>query len=233
MSSKHHQNVESSDMSFHNFYKDDTLASPTTTPSLATDENSGNLSSPTNNGNGASPYISVATSGTKTDSRNNGNGENKETSSNPATRQGSLSKTLDFIHNLSGEDAMSEIENVYDDYDSELQESFCCNYWFCNKCCPCIDFSFLCMIFDPMGTFRTGWNIIVTIVLLYTCIEIPYTLSFEIELTLSHWSGIVAFSIDIFLLIDIIINFRTAYFENLDNLRLVKNPKKIAKKFRL
>ena len=89
---------------------------------------------------------------------------------------------------------------------------------------------FVFRIMNPMGTFRNFWNFIVTFLLLYTCLEIPYTLAFNINLTLNHWSGILAFSIDISLLVDIIINFRTAYFDNYDSLVLITDPKKIAKK---
>ena len=88
-------------------------------------------------------------------------------------------------------------------------------------------------IMNPVGSFRSGWDIVVTIVLVYTCIEIPYTLAFEIELTLTHWSGILAFVIDVFLLCDVTINFRTAYFDNYDNIHLITNPKKIAKQLSL
>ena len=83
-------------------------------------------------------------------------------------------------------------------------------------------------VFNPVGPCRIGWDFIVTIVLLYTCIEIPYTLAFGIDLSLTHWSGQVAFGIDIFLLLDVCVHFRTAYFDSYDNLHLITSPKRIA-----
>ena len=41
----------------------------------------------------------------------------------------------------------------------------------------------------------------------------------------------MAFAIDIFLCIDIVINFRTAYFDEFDPLQLITSPKYIAKKY--
>ena len=92
------------------------------------------------------------------------------------------------------------------------------------QCLACIP------IMNPMGTFRSIWNVIVTIVILYTCIEIPYTIAFDITLSLQETTGRLALASDMLLLTDIIINFRTAYFDNYDNLHLVTNPKKIAKR---
>ena len=85
-------------------------------------------------------------------------------------------------------------------------------------------------ILNPVGSFRNGWNVIVSTILLYTCIEIPFTLAFDITLSLDHWTGVFAFCSDLFLLSDIIINFRTSYFDNYDSLRLVTDPQKIAKR---
>eukprot|EP01083_Nonionella_stella_P000797 2284_1 len=86
-------------------------------------------------------------------------------------------------------------------------------------------------ILHPVGPLRCSWDAIVMIMLVYTSIEIPYTLAFEIDLTLDDTFGIIAFSIDLILCIDIIFNFRTAYFDKFDTLKLIINPTIIAKKY--
>lgn len=87
------------------------------------------------------------------------------------------------------------------------------------------------MIIHPIGPFRCAWDLFVMLALTYTCIEVPITLAWDIELKLSDWSGLTALVIDIFLLTDIVINFRTAYFDDYDELHLIIAPKKIAKQF--
>lgn len=108
--------------------------------------------------------------------------------------------------------------------------------WNCCECC--YDFwNFLqtlnqmLPIFNPIGPFRICWDFCVTITLFYICIAVPYTLAFGIDWTLDEWSGIVAFIIDIFLLCDIMVNFRTAFFDSFDRLQLITSPTRIAKRF--
>eukprot|EP01084_Bolivina_argentea_P229908 387922_1 len=84
----------------------------------------------------------------------------------------------------------------------------------------------------PFGPFRCSWDVLVMIMLIYTSLEIPFTVGFGITLELHgkyNKFGIIALLIDICLLIDIIFNFRTAYFDKYDDLRLITNPTKIAK----
>ena len=88
------------------------------------------------------------------------------------------------------------------------------------------------------------WDLVVLIVLIITCIEVlsfscfsaicawirvfrqyvsillsnhqvPYTLGFNIDLTLDMPFGVVSLLIDCFLLVDVAVNFRTAYFDSL------------------
>lgn len=92
------------------------------------------------------------------------------------------------------------------------------------KCCDNLP------ILNPIGRVRISWDLFVTILLLYTCMEIPFTLAFEITLTLEDWAGKIAFVIDLFLLFDILVNFRTAYFDDYDHLYLITSPKHIAKR---
>eukprot|EP01084_Bolivina_argentea_P229909 387923_1 len=60
------------------------------------------------------------------------------------------------------------------------------------------------------------------------CSKLPMLHPFELHGKYNKF-GIIALLIDICLLIDIIFNFRTAYFDKYDDLRLITNPTKIAK----
>ena len=66
---------------------------------------------------------------------------------------------------------------------------------------------------------------------MYTCIEVPTTIAFEIELNLGQPFGTIAFLIDMLLLIDCCINFRTAYFDKWDKLTLIISDVAIVKKY--
>eukprot|EP01084_Bolivina_argentea_P044587 82033_1 len=95
------------------------------------------------------------------------------------------------------------------------------------KCC-----CFVCrlssgFILHPVGPFRCIWDLFVMLLLLYTSIEIPYTMAFGHSDTTKY----IGLCIDIFLLIDIILNFCTAYFDKYDNLRLITNRKYICKRY--
>ena len=67
--------------------------------------------------------------------------------------------------------------------------------------------------------------------LIYTCIEVPITLSFNINLHLNSSLGVMALFIDLLLLFDCCINFRTAYFDKYDRLKLISNQYDITKKY--
>ena len=69
------------------------------------------------------------------------------------------------------------------------------------------------------------------ILLVYTCMEVPVTLAFNVELSLSEVSGIVALAIDILLLCDILITFRTAYFDKWNRNVLVMDQWSVAKRY--
>ena len=95
-------------------------------------------------------------------------------------------------------------------------------------CCICLP------IIHPYGPFRGIWDCIVMILLVYTCVEVPFTIAFGVDLRLTGnaaWAGILALIIDILLLCDVVLNFRTAYFDSLDDIKLVTNPRKIAHRY--
>ena len=87
-------------------------------------------------------------------------------------------------------------------------------------------FCFLCRLsssltLHPVGPFRCFWDLFVMILLIYTSIEIPFTISFG-QADIIKYIGLF---VDGFLLLDIFLNFHTAYFDKYDNLRLVTNKK--------
>eukprot|EP01084_Bolivina_argentea_P255394 429542_1 len=92
-------------------------------------------------------------------------------------------------------------------------------------CFPCTISSNL--ILHPVGPFRCVWDMFVMLLLIYTSIEIPYTLAFGQSINIIY----IGLFVDLFLFLDIILNFHTAYFDKYDNLRLVTNKKLICKKY--
>eukprot|EP01084_Bolivina_argentea_P294139 506035_1 len=89
------------------------------------------------------------------------------------------------------------------------------------------------LIFLPYGTERVIWDSFIMIALVYTTIEIPVTAAFNLHLTLDppNVLGVLAFTIDMLLLCDIALNFRTAYVHKYDRLTLIVDPTRIAKKY--
>ena len=65
-----------------------------------------------------------------------------------------------------------------------------------------------CMIM-PSNTYKSYWDLFITLVLVYTCIVTPLRLAFVKGDETLGWT-IQNFVVDAFFLIDIIINFMTA-----------------------
>ncbi len=79
---------------------------------------------------------------------------------------------------------------------------------------------------DPASPARQYWSLVVVAALLYGMVEIPLRIGFEQDVV--PWSAPDVFNlfVDIFFLIDVIVNFRTGYFQ--EDSRLVLDEKKIA-----
>ena len=86
-------------------------------------------------------------------------------------------------------------------------------------------------LIHPNGPLIKIWHIFVLVLLIYTCIEVPMTIAFEIELNIGEPFGTTAFMIDLLLLIDVLINFRTAYFDQWDKLRIIISDTAIMKNY--
>eukprot|EP01083_Nonionella_stella_P149628 475533_1 len=88
-----------------------------------------------------------------------------------------------------------------------------------------------CIILHPYGVFRLSWDILVMMLLIWTCIEVPFTLAFNIVLTLDDPFGVCALLIDCLLLLDVYLNFRTAYFDRYNPFQLITNPSEIGAQY--
>ncbi len=86
-------------------------------------------------------------------------------------------------------------------------------------------------LLHPLGMFHCFWDVLVMVLLIYTCMEVPVTLAFNIALTLDHFTGVLSLCIDLMLLTDIVITFRTAYFDVWDQLSLVQSQALICKRY--
>eukprot|EP01083_Nonionella_stella_P078911 216231_1 len=95
------------------------------------------------------------------------------------------------------------------------------------KCICCLCRLSSSLILHPVGPFRCIWDMFVMVLLIYTSIEIPFTMSFGQSPSIAY----VGLAVDCFLLIDIFLNFHTAYFDKYDHLRLVTNKKLICKSY--
>ena len=67
------------------------------------------------------------------------------------------------------------------------------------------------LVLRPDGTTKARWDILLTVAILYSVISVPYLLGFEVE----PKGGLAVFDIvvDVFFMLDIAVNFRTAYYE--------------------
>eukprot|EP01084_Bolivina_argentea_P012317 23079_1 len=86
-------------------------------------------------------------------------------------------------------------------------------------------------IFLPFGKLIFIWNIFLLVILIFSVIEIPYSVAFNIYTSPGSFTYIIQVFIDLCLLIDIAINFRTAYIDKYDRLRIIHIPKLIAKRY--
>lgn len=65
------------------------------------------------------------------------------------------------------------------------------------------------LMFYPEDDFKANWDLLLTLLLVITCILTPYTIAFVGTSTLGQ--TIFNTTIDIFFLIDIIFNFNSAF----------------------
>ena len=87
-------------------------------------------------------------------------------------------------------------------------------------------------IIHPQAHKKLCWDISITILILYTCVEVPFTLGFDVDVQIGSFVSIFGFIIDLLLLCDIGVTFRTAIYNSDDpNSYLIVDPTEIATKY--
>ena len=83
-----------------------------------------------------------------------------------------------------------------------------------------------CLIY-PNDKFKViFWDLLISVCLLITCILIPFNLAFSEYLDQVTWYFFFLYMVDAFFVVDIFINFNTAYVQN--EVHVITNRKKIA-----
>ena len=93
-----------------------------------------------------------------------------------------------------------------------------------------------CCFFRPEGTgsavqFRLGWDLSQILMLFYVAVAVPYRIGFQQEAPLhsvAFWWEVV---VDVYFWIDIVINFRTAYFSDSVERELIVDQRQIALRY--
>ena len=86
-------------------------------------------------------------------------------------------------------------------------------------------------IFIPFGRLIIWWNTFLFAILIYSVIEIPYSIAFKIIIGPNEPIRIIGLFIDVCLMMDMFIVFRTAYIDEFDRQRIIHDPALIAKKY--
>ncbi|GMH40004.1 hypothetical protein BSKO_07908 [Bryopsis sp. KO-2023] len=81
-------------------------------------------------------------------------------------------------------------------------------------------------ILHPTGFFRTKWDFYMLLLFAYVCIVAPYIICFGVEFSRYSALGIIETLVDVSFIIDIYLNFRTAYYD--DSNKLVIRRRDIA-----
>lgn len=85
------------------------------------------------------------------------------------------------------------------------------------------------MLIYPEDKFKSGWDMVMTIVLLVTCIETPLDIAFSSDEPMPILDNPLKLVIDLLFLADIIIIFNTAYYT--EDMELIDRRKKICIKY--
>ena len=83
----------------------------------------------------------------------------------------------------------------------------------------------------PYGPFHLWSRLLLVLMLICVCLGWPFVMAFDFELRLAYWQGVLALIFDIFLIIDLILNFFVAYYDPNDHLRLITDTHKIKERY--
>ena len=84
-------------------------------------------------------------------------------------------------------------------------------------------------ILYPDDTFYIYWDMYISLILLISCLITPLNFAFQDELEAIEWYVICGYIIDIFFAIEIVINFNSAYINDLSDIE--DDRKKISKEY--
>ena len=79
-------------------------------------------------------------------------------------------------------------------------------------------------MFYPDSSFKSYWDLLITLMLVFSCTIIPYRIAFNAKED-SNWE-VLHVVIDLFFFVDIIFNFNTAFMN--EDLKLIESRKVIA-----
>jgi hypothetical protein len=82
-------------------------------------------------------------------------------------------------------------------------------------------------MFYPDDNRKTMWDLGISFVLIFVCFCTPYRISF-VEVETTNWT-IAMYTIDLFFLLDMIIIFNTAYYQ--EDFKMIEDRKEIAKDY--
>jgi len=83
-------------------------------------------------------------------------------------------------------------------------------------------------VFEPFGSFRLKWDSAICVIMLYILINIPLQLCFEVDLPPYHPWSLVDLAVNFFFILDILVSFNTAFFEQS---KLIKSRVEISKQY--
>jgi len=83
-------------------------------------------------------------------------------------------------------------------------------------------------VFHPYSTWRLRWDFSIVVVMTYILVNIPLQICFQINLPPDHPWSFVDLGVNVFFMIDILVNFNTAFFQQS---KLITSRREIAKNY--
>ena len=69
------------------------------------------------------------------------------------------------------------------------------------------------MTVRPSGTFKTRWDLLIMLLAMYNCFQVPLSISFDNEIIHSNFFLVLNSMVDFIFLVDIFICFRTIFID--------------------
>jgi hypothetical protein len=84
------------------------------------------------------------------------------------------------------------------------------------------------LLLHPDGQFRKIWDLVQVFALAYVAVLVPFRTGFEVDLDVLSAAWFIEMIVDIYFIADIVLNFRTGYF---DDGSLQMDPSQIARNY--